>query len=64
MGERQWVDVRRAAAEAEVSPRTIRRWLDEGKLTRYTVPANGRVRIAWSELTFVCQPLPNDDKPA
>lgn len=62
-GER-YVDIRRAAAEAEVSPRTVRRWLDEGRITAYRVPVTGRVRVAWSELSFLCRPqesVTNDD---
>lgn len=62
-GER-FVDIRKAAQEAEVSPRTVRRWLDEGKLSKYRRAIDSRVLIAWSELSFVCQPVPDDDNRA
>lgn len=62
MDDRQdrFVNVRAAAAEAQVSPRTVRRWLDEGHLTRYKVGPR-RVVVAWSELTFLCEPRVADD---
>lgn len=63
MSEHQtYVDIRHAARVAEVSPRTVRRWMDEGKLTTYRVPISGRVRVSVSELTFLCQPMTIDDE--
>jgi excisionase family DNA binding protein len=48
MGE--YVTVREAARIAEVSPRTVRRWLDEGRLTKHRLPITQHVRVQRQEL--------------
>ena len=56
----QFVDVRTAGEVAGVHVETVRRWINEGRLTRYQT-GTGRVRVAWSELTFICEPRPAND---
>lgn len=55
MGE--YLTVRQAARVAAVSPRTVRRWLDEGKLRRHVVPINRTVRVRRDELLKKVRPV-------
>lgn len=53
--QREYVTVREAAREAERAVSTVRRWIDEGRLTRYP-NSLGRVFVSRSELLFVVEP--------
>lgn len=44
------VTTQTAATAVSVSERTIRRFLADGKLTRYTVPGTRSVRVSLEEL--------------
>jgi len=50
-----------AAHYLGTSPRTLRRWVAEGKIKAYRAPS-GRLRFRLSELDEACTPVPNGAK--
>lgn len=50
-----YLTVGEAAARAGVHDRTVRRWMDEGRLPKYKT-ATGRVRVSASELDEITVP--------
>ena len=59
--EREFIDVIQAARECGVHPRTIRHWIQQGKLTAYRV-GNGRFRIDRRDLATTFRPVAPRDK--
>lgn len=55
----EFIDIRQAARRGGVSTSTVKRWLDEGRLTRYYT-ATRRVRVLESEVRRVCTPQKAD----
>ncbi len=54
--ERVWFTKDEAAAHVRVRPRTIDRWANEGRITRYKVDGMQSVRFARDELDQLIQP--------
>jgi len=50
-----YLTVREAATRAKVHDRTVRRWMDEGRLIKYRTPT-GRVRVDEVELEKLLVP--------
>ncbi|MDP9470625.1 MAG: helix-turn-helix domain-containing protein [Chloroflexota bacterium] len=46
----RWLTVEEAAAQIQVHPETIRRWLRDGKVTGVLISRSGGYRIRQSEL--------------
>lgn len=57
------ITVLEAARRAEVHTRTVRRWLDEGRLVKYVTPT-GRVRVDEEELASFLTPVAEPAEPA
>lgn len=56
MGEDEYITVPEAAALAGKDPKTIRRWFNEGRLTKYRVGPRS-VRVRRSELVQLITPV-------
>ncbi len=57
-----YLTVGQAAARAGVHDRTVRRWMDEERLTKYKT-ATGRVRVSVVELDAITVPHSDDTAP-
>ena len=58
MPDEDLLTVKAAAFEAGVHPRTLRRWIDEGKIEAVQVGPTDRIRIERDELARVMRPRP------
>lgn len=54
------ITVEQAAKYAGVGERTIRRWQERGRLTRYKVPATGENLVDQKELDRLFRPVAQD----
>lgn len=55
--EQTWLTRTEAAARAGVDVRTVDRWLETKRLTRYRAGPRGAVRIRASELDTLLEPM-------
>lgn len=53
---RKWLTRQEAADQADVSVRTIARWLADGTLTRHSIRKGKGVRIDAAELAGITEP--------
>ena len=57
--EADWLPIKAAAYVAGVSPKTIRRWIDAGRLPAVEVGPTRRVRVRQTVLEAVMRPRPH-----
>ncbi len=56
----EFISEKEAAQFLGVNPRTVSRWADQGRLTRYK-QFGLRVRYKWSEIENFAKPIPDVD---
>ena len=58
MADPQYITVREASRRLALSPRTIMRYMDEGRLTRFKVRGQKAVRLLETDVHNLMQPVP------